>query len=105
MRRLPVTQMAQSDESAWAGCRLLWLHAQDAGCSWLHTQAAVDADDLAIDVPVLNHVLHQRSVLVGVAQARRERHGGGELALQRDEEGVGNDTPGAKNISRKAMAS
>lgn len=47
----------------------------------LHSQGAVQSDDLAVEHGVLQDGLHELSVLIGVAEALGEGHRGSQFVL------------------------
>src|SRR5580693_2752576 len=47
-----------------------------------HAQRAVEANDFAIEVAVLDHVPHQRRILRRLAEQLWKRHRGGEALLR-----------------------
>src|SRR5512134_1292550 len=48
----------------------------------LHAQCAVETDDLAIEVAVLDHMQHERGILRRLTEKLRERHRGREALLR-----------------------
>src|SRR5690606_20723669 len=74
-----------------------------------HAERAVEADDLAVEVRVVDDGAHERGVLLGLAQPRRVRDGGrerlarllGQAGEHRRVEGAGRDRDHADARLRK----